>query len=80
MVHEEQGFMEFIQQVVSRYPSQNRPRGCGGTSDGGGNPKKDSETLESTSPCAEPVTSSNDPVRIMIDIRMSNGMQIRQKI
>ncbi len=41
--------------------------------------KKDSETLESTSPCAEPVTSSNDPVRIMIDIRMSNGMQIRQK-
>lgn len=41
--------------------------------------KKDSETLESTSPCTEPVTSSNDPVRIMIDIRMTNGMQIRQK-
>ncbi len=35
--------------------------------------KKDSETLESTSPCAEPVLPSNDPVRIMIDIRMSNG-------
>lgn len=41
--------------------------------------KKDSETLESTSLRAEPETSSNDPVRIMIDIRMSNGMQIRQK-
>jgi len=41
--------------------------------------KKDSETLESTSLRAEPETSSNDPVRIMIDIRMTNGMQIRQK-
>ena len=41
--------------------------------------KRDSETLESTSPCSEPETSSKEPVRIMVDIRMTNGMQIRQK-